>query len=387
MQKPETAYWRTQALIVFLAVIAVVLGFRFVQRNFFSSDASFQEAAVTQAPVSEDISPEEEALETREEIEKTIARLLFAPVTVGQDEEAVADFNMQYSPGGITLFGSDIATESAQAIIETFKQSNPEIHVAVDHEGGTVQRLSGTGFVVLPAWQTLCTSSRVERIEVLRNSYSQLASVGVDIIFAPVVDLFSTGSALGTRACRDLDDTVAAASDAVEVAQEVGVTPVLKHYPGLEGVTVDTHDEFASVEVSRNQLLAFSRVLEVFPVPVMVAHVGIEGKDTTRPCTVYPDCISVLLRQYPEVITFTDALEMEAARYSPSGEPKSLERVSIEALLAGNTVLVYGKDVTPDELVSVIQALADEYQASQLFAGLVDDAVKRLDSFFVEREQ
>lgn len=387
MQKPEAAYWRTQAFIVFLAIIALVLGLRFVQRNFFSSDTSFQEAAVTQEPVLEELSPEEEALVNRAEIEKTIAALVFVPVTVDENQEAVVEFNKQYSPGGITLFGSDIATESAQTTIEIFKQSNPELHVAVDHEGGTVQRLSGTGFSVLPAWQTLCTASRVERIEVLRNSYTQVRAVGVDIMFAPVVDLFSPGSAIGTRACRDLDDTVAAASDAVEVAQEVGLTPVLKHYPGLEGVTADTHDEFASVEVSRNQLLAFSRVLEVFPVPVMVAHVGIEGKDTTRPCTVYPDCISVLLRQYPEVITFTDALEMEAARYSPTGEPKSLEQVSIEALLAGNTVLVYGKDVTPEELVSVIQALADEYQSSQLFAGLVDDAVKRLDSFFVEREQ
>jgi beta-N-acetylhexosaminidase len=125
----------------------------------------------------------------------------------------------------------------------------PHLLVAVDHEGGRVQRFR-EGFTRLPAARLLGRRYDEDHREGLSLSQSvgwlmasELRAVGVDFSFAPCVDLdYGVSEIIGDRAFHAEPDAVAALAVAYMAGmREAGMAAVAKHFPGHGAVVADSH--------------------------------------------------------------------------------------------------------------------------------------------------
>ncbi|MDA1079792.1 MAG: hypothetical protein O2840_03865 [bacterium] len=338
---------RIRIFLVLLAGIAVILAYVTRFRN-----PANEASPVVLEPSPSPISQAEVA--TKEYSQAQIAKLIYAPLTLGESDTLTEDVAglAALHVGGVVLFGTKVTVEEVNAFaaeLEQFPEWQPEI--LVDHEGGVVQRLSGTGFTRLLSWQAVCALPQVERVAVLESSLQELKDVGVTMVLAPMVDVGTKNPVLGTRLCSsDPDVVVAAASDYIEVARAVGIEPVLKHYPGIGSAELDTHKELPVIDPSLEEIAVFSQLLEKFPdLTVMVGHVAIAGRDPSTPCSLSKPCIAALTESYPQVRILSDALEMEGAK-----QERTLSETAKLALEAGNDYLLFGNPVTMEELEAVI---------------------------------
>lgn len=289
------------------------------------------------------------------------------------------------SPGFITIFGDQISSDSAKQKINEVKNLYEDNFLsprfAVDHEGGSVQRLSGEGYTVLPSWQEMCKMESGKMIEILQESALELRNSGIDIVLSPVLDV-GNSSVLKNRICSDSYATVAERSVKYSaVFDSAGISPVVKHFPGIGSVNKDLHDDFDFSEVLINDVKLYKYVIEESPrVAAMVSHVGVVNQDSQVPCSLSESCVNELKTAYPDLLIFSDALEMKSASYNKNNinEPKSLVRISKEAVLAGDEVLIYGQGVTSFEIKDVIFSLSKEYRENSKFKDLVDKAVLKI---------
>ena len=141
----------------------------------------------------------------------------------------------------------------------------PHLLIAVDHEGGRVQRFR-EGFTRLPAARLLGRRYDEDRRDALALAQSvgwllaaELRAVGVDFSFAPCVDLdYGVSEIIGDRSFHSDPDSAAALAVATLLGmREAGMAAVAKHFPGHGAVVADSHvalpvdrREFADLEHS-----------------------------------------------------------------------------------------------------------------------------------------
>ncbi len=292
-------------------------------------------------------------------------------------------------PGMVVLFGKQIATPSAIQVIRQIKTDQGQLSplVAVDHEGGTVQRLSGKGFSVLPSAAQLCQLSSTELASALSRSASELKGVGIDVVFAPVVDVASQSAVLKDRVCSDQPAVVEKfARTWLSAFQTYGIASVLKHYPGIGQTKVDLHKQNETIAPLVQTRQLFQNILSEVPVVgVMSAHVatqvtGVASPSATQlaglPCSLDPECIHQLQLQSNQMI-ISDSLEM-ASLYAKAPTSADMALSVIKAIQAGNTMVLLGPTVGPSEFEVILTQLQYRYQVDREFTKLVDEAVIRL---------
>lgn len=338
------------------------------------------------------------------------------------DEESL----LSLQPGFITLFGSQIDFNLAQAgvaaVLDGFKNQRLILPlIAVDHEGGSVQRLSGEGFTTLPDWSTACYQDEPDVRAVYQQSALELSQVGVNIVFAPVVDIRRDSSFLGSRACGDIVKTQRTAAAFIESFGQQQIMAVLKHFPGIGKLAVDPHQSVGTITLKPEDTQPFQNLLKAYPnLGVMTAHVRLRGKLNDLPCSLSSTCLQTFPSVYPSATLFADALDMEAAlstvdllaltsNRNPSQaltndqvgdevatdsaqagsvfsqidtesvqQPTDLALVAEQAVWAGNHVLVFGKGVTTQELESVVLYLADRYESDKAFKKRVNNSLAKV---------
>mgnify|MGYP001039934194 FL=1 len=152
--------------------------------------------------------------------------------------------------GGLILFTRNF--ESVEQISNLTKQirksSHNEILIAVDHEGGRVQRFRD-GFSIIPAMGDLLSlaGNNLERAKSLATQAGTLMAlevqaVGIDISFAPVLDVNGISEVIGLRAF-DSDPSIITplASAFIDGMNVVGMQATGKHFPGHGSVKADSH--------------------------------------------------------------------------------------------------------------------------------------------------
>ena len=184
---------------------------------------------------------------------------------------------------------------------------NPPLLIAVDHEGGRVQRFRD-GFTRLPPVRVLGRRYDEDRRDALRKAHSvgwlmaaELRAVGVDFSFAPCVDLdYGLSEIIGDRAFhRDPQAVAALATAYMAGMREAGMAAVAKHFPGHGAVRADSH---LSLPVDRRALADMERDLSPYralienQLPgIMAAHVEYSAVDP-RPASLSRHWITDILR-------------------------------------------------------------------------------------------
>lgn len=240
----------------------------------------------------------------------------FRGLTVEEAGEVVADIQ-ERNLGGILLFDTDQPTDSAVRNVESPAQlmalvaglqalAATPLLVAVDEEGGQVARLDERHN--FPATVSAAELGADPDREVTRQAGQRvaetLASVGVNLNLAPVVDLNVNPTnpiigALGRSFSADPAVVTAHAKAWVEGHREVGMRTTLKHFPGHGSSTGDTH--LGVVDVTETWtatgLEPFANLIEDgMAEAVLTAHVFNATLDAEHPATLSQSIITGILR-------------------------------------------------------------------------------------------
>jgi beta-N-acetylhexosaminidase len=188
--------------------------------------------------------------------------------------------------GGVILFARNYESpEQVQALNKSIRACNSQILIAVDQEGGPVQRLI-EGYTRLPAMGVFASRWRAapEQTQALATQVgwlmaAEMLSAGFDFSFAPVLDInIGLSKVIGERAFGSDAAQVAALANAFMAGMhEAGMATTGKHFPGHGSVQADSHlelpvDDRSLKEIRSTDLEAFVACLNSLDA-VMPAHV------------------------------------------------------------------------------------------------------------------
>ena len=269
--------------------------------------------------------------------------------------------------GGLILFTRNYESpKQLSALIHSIRKikSDPLL-IAVDHEGGRVQRFRD-GFTRLPAmrelgrlWDNDKTQARnlCEKIGYVLGA--ELRAYDIDFSFTPVLDLdFGESSVIGDRAFHQDTEVVSElAYRLLRGLQEAGMATVGKHYPGHGYVKGDSHTEIpidnrTLTDIRMADLLPFERMIHYGMTAVMPAHV-IYPKVDAKPAGFSKIWLQKILREELrfEGVIFSDDLSMEGA--STEGDIVARGYAALEA--GCDMVLVCNDPKAADQLLASLE--------------------------------
>jgi beta-N-acetylhexosaminidase len=266
--------------------------------------------------------------------------------------------------GGVILFARNIDTLSGlQALLAQIRQIRPGLILAVDQEGGRVQRVQ-SGVTALPALAMLGEHYEQDAQTALQMAFdwgwlmaAEMLAVGFDISFAPVLDLdYGRSQIIGNRAFdKDPETVTLLAQSYIRGMNEAGMAATGKHFPGHGWVVADSHlalpvDERPRALLEASDLIPFCRLASQLG-GIMPAHVVYPDIDN-EPAGFSSIWLQTVLRKRLEFkgVIFSDDLSMAGA--AGAGDYPARAR---KAMTAGcDMVLVCNQ---PQGACEVVEAL------------------------------
>lgn len=328
-------------------------------------------------------------------ISPTEARQRLGPVLIGLEGLEVsaeeAGWLQHPSVGGVVLFTRnyrDLAQLSGLTA-EIAQVSGRDLLICVDHEGGRVQRFR-EGFTRLPPLAVLGKMYRESKDQALDFAYrhgrvmaTELLLCGVDLSFAPVLDLGDRSVVIGHRAfAADPAVIIELARSYIGGMHDAGMAATGKHFPGHGSVEADSHTDdvtdprpFDAIEAADlKPFAALGGSLDA----MMMAHVLYPAVDD-RPAGYSPFWIQNVLRGKLAFrgTVFSDDLGMYAAKVAGG----LAERVR-DSLQAGcDAVLICHAGEVRQFMASASMALPDADTALRRLKGRMDatrDEIERV---------
>ncbi|HYM62843.1 MAG TPA: glycoside hydrolase family 3 N-terminal domain-containing protein [Thermoanaerobaculia bacterium] len=319
--------------------------------------------------------------------DEKIAQLLM----VGFDGTRVSpDLRMlvsQWHAGGIVLYRQNIqsARQAAQrnAEIRALAAGNVEPFIAVDQEGGLVQRLRD-GVPELPGNMALgaTRSPRLAR-RAGRALAQSLRALGFTMNFAPVLDVLwnPENTVFLTRSFSDDPHLAARLGRAfVRGANEGGIISVAKHFPGEGGTAGDSHFALPVLDSDRNamdscELVPFRAAIAAHLPALMTGHIAVPriAEEPGLPATISRRVLTDLLRHDLRFngLVITDELQMPSIR-----SRASVGDLAVEAILAGaDMIMVVWDHHDRDE---IYDALRRAYASGELPRATVRRSLRRI---------
>jgi len=324
----------------------------------------------------------------------------FRGLTVEEATEVAGDIRDR-NLGGVLLFDADLPTHSAvrnvaspaqlTALIGGLQQlARTSLLVAIDEEGGLVARLDQRhGFPATTSAATLGARGDVTFTQAAGRAIAEtLASVGINLNLAPVVDLNVNPTnpiigSLGRSFSADPAVVTAQAEAFVKGHRAIGVRTTLKHFPGHGSSTGDTHLGVVDVTGtwSALELQPFANLIrDGLADAVLTAHVFNANLDPEHPATLSQPTITGILRQQLgwDGLVLSDDMQMGAIRKA-YGYRDALRL----AILAGVDVLTIAQQQVFEagivgQTIDIIEGLV---RAGSIAEARIDESYRRIQAF------
>jgi beta-N-acetylhexosaminidase len=272
------------------------------------------------------------------------------------------------------------------------RQKLDPLWIATDQEGGAVSRLSPP-LARMPALAEIVALHRdlAERqlavAQYAARQGRELASMGVNLNFAPVVDLnhgiVNPDDRLSRIASRAISRDPVVVTEVARLycatLMMTGVHCTLKHFPGLGRVFDDTHRVTAELGASTGELEAsdwmpFRQLMSEDTAFTMLGHARLMAVDQERPASFSQAVVKGMLREdwKHDGVLITDDFSMGAVTLSREGVAGG----AIEALNAGVDLVLVSYD--PDQYFYVMDALLKADRAGQLRPEMLEASDTRL---------
>jgi beta-N-acetylhexosaminidase len=269
--------------------------------------------------------------------------------------------------GGVILFSRNFEDmrQLRELVVAIHGVRKPQLLVAVDQEGGRVQRFRGE-FSELPAARWLGHQHEIDAKGSRKLARlcgwlmaAELLDVGIDMSFAPVIDLdLGLSEVIGDRATHKDPEVVASLAIAyMGGMHDAGMMAVAKHFPGHGGVIADSHlelpEDHRDYAAMTDDLAPYHRLIVNGLKGVMIAHVRYPQIDR-RIASLSPYWMKTELREnlaFTGAI-FSDDLNMSAMEYvgdMPERVRQTLEAGADMALICNN----------PDAVARTLAELGD----------------------------
>lgn len=278
-------------------------------------------------------------------LEEKVGQMFIARCPETDAAQLAADYHL----GGYILFGRDFKDKTAEQVTTDIQsyQDAAEIPllIAVDEEGGTVNRVSSNPNLRSSPFRSPQSLYSEGGLELVRSDAQEkcrlLESLGININFAPVCDVsqdpadFIYDRTLG----RDAQETSQYVAAVVETMAEEGMGSVLKHFPGY-GNNTDTHtgvayDDRPYDTFLTSDFLPFQAGIAAGADMVLVSHNIVSAMDEASPASLSPEVHRVLREDlgFTGVIV-TDDLVMDGVR-DFAGD----DEAAVLAVQAGNDLI------------------------------------------------
>jgi beta-glucosidase len=327
------------------------------------------------------------------------ARVLLESLRLDFDSEEVvrarAGAALALGVGGFIVFGG--RRDQVARLVEDLRgEADHPLWIASDLERGAGQQFAG--LPTLPPPAGLAAHPAPEDAARLAGAITARSAraVGVDMVFAPVLDLdvMADNPIIGTRAFGSDPVTVARLGGAwIEGCQAEGVVACGKHFPGHGRTSTDSHAEIPVVGAARAELeadlLPFRRVAPHVGA-ILTAHVAYPSLGAPLPATITPSLLTGLLREEMgfEGLIVTDAMNMSgfldaevadggdgadegAVGNGAAGSAASRDPVVL-ALTAGCDLLLY-----PADLAAAVASLERAAETDPAVAARLAEALDR----------
>ncbi|NQZ30400.1 MAG: beta-N-acetylhexosaminidase [Oceanospirillaceae bacterium] len=292
-------------------------------------------------------------------------------LTASESEQLQSD-----QVGGLILFARNYQSRNQLTdLIGAIRQQNSRIVIAVDQEGGRVQRFKDE-FVRLPAMFSLCKLYSTDVPAALHQATemgwlmaSELIEMDVDISFAPVLDIhwahstvigdrsFGTSHAQVTDLCRCF----------IKGMRQAGMASTGKHFPGHGWASQDSHHEIARDDrefsvIEEADLQPFKQLIASGLDAVMPAHV-VYSKVDPNPAGFSRYWLQEVLRKQCgfEGVVFSDDLNMSGAFVADSAGVGQYAARAMAAISAGcDTVLLCNNAEGASQVLEALDAAGVE---------------------------
>jgi beta-N-acetylhexosaminidase len=314
----------------------------------------------------------------------------------GPVANAIADGGL----GGVILFDRDQLTggprniespEQLRRLVDGLRSLAPDrrLLVAIDQEGGRVARLSpATGFPSFAGQAEIAPQGDATVRAWARSIATTLASVGINVNLAPVVDLNVNPSnpaigALGRSFSDDPATVARLASIEVLAHRESDVRTALKHFPGLGSASTNTDFGVADVTKTwtRRELEPYRTMLTGGDVDAIMVGNLVNGQiDSDAPASLSAKTVTGLLRRELgwDGVVVTDDLQAGAITESFGAD----DAIGL-ALAAGNDLLLLANQQTyvPDIASHVVDVVAGLVRDGTISEARIDESYARVRAF------
>ena len=244
------------------------------------------------------------------------------------DKDAAA-LAKKYNLGGYILFGRDFKGKTKDSVVKNIQSyqnaSTIPMFVAVDEEGGTVNRVStNKNFRKYPfaSPQYLYKHGGMDRIKSDAKEKSELLkSIGINLNFAPVADISTNKNDFIYKRsfAKSPAETAEYVKSVVSVMNEARMGSVLKHFPGY-GNNKDTHtdlvhDKRPMEKFKSEEFLPFKAGIDAKASMVLVSHNIVEAMDKDAPASISPAVHKILRDELAfDGVIITDDLAMQGVK-------------------------------------------------------------------------
>lgn len=272
-------------------------------------------------------------------------------------------------------------TNLLQSLAQKTKHKIPLI-ISVDQEGGTRSDINRGGAMVYASHMCFGVADDAElTYQVARATGEEFASMGINMVQAPIVDVFRFQGRQTMKAATFGEDAELVAKHALAMKRgfnDAGIIAMIKHFPGYGSLATDAHKGTAKItktlsELEDIDLLPFKKLILDGTDGIMAGHVIVECLDKTYPATLSETLINGYLRQrlHYDGIVETDAMRMRAIQDNFGTGP-----ASVLAVAAGNDLVLLRGD--ENHFAQGYRAILNAAKTGELPSRVIDKAVGRI---------